>query len=269
MTSAMISILKGAARRAGIKRDHVAKVRMAAERHALAVAAPYRERDRGRILCYHCIGYPAWGVNDVSPRRFRRQIEVALDAGYSFVPAREIATTGGKSKDLAITFDDGHFTVFTQAAPILKDYGIPFSVFIVSEWSEKSATEHRAILSWDQVGALVNQGAEIGSHSATHPDFGQLDPSRYTMELEGSRQAIERQLGFAPDSFAIPLGQSGNWATAAREAASLAGYRFVYAQAEETRPQDTIARTFVTAFDHDFIFRALLRGAYDEWEEWF
>jgi len=54
-------------------------------------------------------------------------------------------------------------------------------------------------------------------------------------------------------------------ATAAREV----GYATVYAQAEETRPAGTVARTFVTSFDADRIFRSLLGGAFDRWEEWF
>jgi len=29
-----------------------------------------------------------------------------------------------------------------------------------------------------------------------------------------------------------------------------------------------VARSFVTQFDNDLVFGALLRGAYDAWEEW-
>jgi len=263
------SILKGTAQRFGVKRALVAKVRMAAERHTLAAIMPSCKRERGRILCYHSIGEPDWGVNNISPSLFRRQIEIALDSGYSFARARDIALTGGHKKELAITFDDGHCSVLTQAAPILNEYGIPFSLFVVSNWCENYTNwKPGAMMSWDQAGALADLGAEIGAHSATHPDFGQIDPSRFAAELEGSSRIIERRLGFAPDSFAIPLGQSANWTEAAGQAAFSAGYRFVYAQAEDTRPKNTIPRTFVTAFDRDFIFRALLRGAFDNWEEW-
>ena len=52
------------------------------------------------------------------------------------------------------------------------------------------------------------------------------------------------------------------------QAAKDAGYELVYAQAEETRSTDTVARTFVTKFDGDRIFRALLKGKFDSWEEW-
>jgi hypothetical protein len=55
----------------------------------------------------------------------------------------------------------------------------------------------------------------------------------------------------------------------AHDIALEAGYSTIFAQAEETRPTDTVARTFVTKFDHEFIFRAILKGKFDRWEEWF
>ncbi len=54
----------------------------------------------------------------------------------------------------------------------------------------------------------------------------------------------------------------------AQQAARDAGYETIYAQAEETRPEGTVARTFVTKYDGDRIFKALLAGKYDRWEEW-
>ncbi len=269
MQSVIISVLKQLARASGLKRRWIAKVRMAAERHALAVIPGRRPRDHGRILCYHSIGEPYWGVNDVSPRRFRRQIETALLAGFEFVPAAKLARDGGKANELAITFDDGLGSVFTQAAPILKDYRIPFSFFAVSGWCENyTSWKPGGMMSWRQVRELVEDGAEVGSHSASHPDFGTLSPERYAEELEGSRCTIEQRIGIAPVSFAIPLGQRPNWTPGAALAAAAAGYEIVYAQAEDKRPQGTVPRTFVTAYDHTFIFKALLRGAFDGWEEW-
>jgi peptidoglycan/xylan/chitin deacetylase (PgdA/CDA1 family) len=266
----MKATLKTMARHTGIKRTHVAAARMYLERHTLANVARKRTRSGGRILCYHTVGEPRYGVNDVSPAQFRRHIEFALTRGYRFVYASRIAQTGGGGKDLAITFDDGAISVHTQAAPILKEYGIPWSFFAVSEWCEQQEqSQSGTILNWRQIEELMAGGAELGSHSATHPDFGTLEPERLEEELAGSRQMIERRVGVAPVTFAIPLGQSANWTPAAGEAARSAGYEIVYAQAEETRPPGTVARTFVTRFDNNHIFGALLAGAFDAWEEWY
>jgi peptidoglycan/xylan/chitin deacetylase (PgdA/CDA1 family) len=268
----MSSVLKKFIRATGIRRRHVAAARMYCERHLLAAsvgARSTRVRSIGRILCYHSIGQPAAGVNDVTPARFRRQIELALRFGFRFVPAVRIARTSGTPMDLAITFDDAWISVLSEAAPILQDFGIPWSLFVVSNWCDhRSDWAKKHLLPWGDIERLMADGVQIGSHSVTHPDFGLIERAQMIDELVDSREAIRRRLGFAPTSFAIPLGQSMNWPAVAGDLAREAGYEIVYAQAEDTRPSGTVPRTFVTSFDGDRIFSALLRGAYDRWEEW-
>jgi peptidoglycan/xylan/chitin deacetylase (PgdA/CDA1 family) len=263
-------VLKRWVRRTGLRRAHIAYARLCCERHLLALPQRRLDRPIGRILCYHTVGQPEWGVNDVSPAQLRRHIELALRAGLRFVPASEIARTGGESRDIAVTFDDGLRSTLTKAAPILAEYGVPWSLFVVSDWADgRSAWGHDTVLGWREIETLMKQGVELGSHSVSHPDFSTLEPSQIVDELGDSRRTIEARLGIAPTSFAIPFGQSKNWTALASEAACDTGYELVYAQAEETRPAGTIPRTFVTRVDGDTIFKALLRGAYDRWEEWY
>jgi peptidoglycan/xylan/chitin deacetylase (PgdA/CDA1 family) len=265
----MKQTLKALARRTGLRRTHLAAARMCCERYVLSTIGRRRTRDIGRILCYHSVGQPAWGVNDVLPADFRRQIELALSAGWRFVPASEIARTGGGPKDLAITFDDGLKSVLTHAAPILASYQIPWSAFVVADWSDgKARWAEDTFLGWREIERLAASGVEIGSHSVSHPDFGSIGRTQTMDELGRSRRTIFERSGLDASTFAIPLGQSRNWSAAAAEMAREAGYQVVYAQAEETRPPDTVPRTFVTRFDGDRIFRALLGGVFDRWEEW-
>jgi peptidoglycan/xylan/chitin deacetylase (PgdA/CDA1 family) len=256
----------------GLRRHHVAAARMFCERHGLATMSRFRSpgsRSVGRILCYHSIGQTITGVNDVLPTQFRRHIELALRSGFRFVSAAQIARTGGSARDLAITFDDGWTSVMSTAAPILRSYDIPWLLFVVTNWSNhRSAWARQYILPWRDLERLVAIGVQIGSHSATHPDFASIERAQMVDELSGSRETIRRHLGFAPTTFAIPLGQSMNWSPTADKVAREVGYEIVFAQAEETRPSGTIARTFVTRFDGDRIFSALLSGAYDCWQEW-
>ena len=252
------------------RREELAEARLFWERHTLASLPRRSERRTGRILCYHSLGQPEFGVNDVSPARFRRHIELALAAGYRFVRPSEIAQTGGGPKDLAVSFDDGLKSVLTEAAPILRAQGIPYSVFAVSNWSDmKHPWYLDRALGWGDLELLLRDGAEVGSHSVSHPDFTRIDHQQAVDELYASRETIRQRLGFAPDAFAIPYGQSMNWPAACAQSAREAGYQQIYAQAEDTRPKGTVARTFVTKHDSDRIFRALLAGSYDRWEEWF
>ncbi|HML28745.1 MAG TPA: polysaccharide deacetylase family protein, partial [Hyphomicrobium sp.] len=120
--------VKSLAKAAGLERRHVAAARMWGERNFLATFGKKRSKPRGRILCYHSIDEPEMGVNDVSERQFRTQIELALDNGYAFVEPALIARGLGKDRDLAITFDDGRRSVTTHAARILAEYGIPWTL---------------------------------------------------------------------------------------------------------------------------------------------
>lgn len=262
-------ILKRAIRALGVERRHLVGPRMFVERESMCLLGRCTRRNRGRILAYHSVGQPLMGHNDVPPKLFRRQLEWATARGYRFVPASEIARTGGGPMDLAITFDDGLRSVMTEAAPILKDFAVPWSLFVVTDWSEgASPWTTDEVLGWRDLERLAADGAEIGSHSATHPDFGKLDGPDVREELDRSREMIAARLGFAPTSFAIPLGQSANWTPAAMREAKAAGYDLVYAQAEETRSAGTIGRTFITRFDNTRVFSAALSGVFDRWEEW-
>ena len=79
---------------------------------------------RGRILAYHSVGTPEWGVNDVSPRDFERHLQIAVDDGWSFATPADVIAEPDKPQ-LALTFDDGLASVLANAAPVLRHHGIP------------------------------------------------------------------------------------------------------------------------------------------------
>lgn len=258
---------KAAARAVGVRRSRLAAARMCCERNVLA-----RVRRPGpltsRILCYHSVGTPQWGVNDVSPAQFRGHIELALREGYRFVPADTIARGEAGEKDLAITFDDGLASV-ANAMPILASYQIPWTLFVVSGWAEDpGAWAPGVMMDWAGVERAAAAGAQIGSHSVSHPNFARLSPEAAEHEMRTSREAITGRVGITPSAFAIPLGQSGNWSARDQTAAVAAGYTHIYAQSETHRPTGTVARTFITKFDSDRVFRAALTGKFAGWEEW-
>lgn len=245
--------------------------RMSAERRALALrsAIGRTPQKRGRILAYHSIGTPQWGVNDVSPRDFERHLQLAVDDGWSFATPAEVLAEPDQPK-LALTFDDGATSVLTHAVPVLRHHGIPATAFVVTGWADGHHPDGFAhVLDWPGVRALRAAGVQLASHSVSHPDFGRLDPTLVRAELEISRERLRHMAEVDSDEFAIPLGQSRNWSQAAGAAAAEAGYATVYAQSVDTRPAGTVARTFITRIDQPMLFRAALAGAYDNWEEWY
>jgi peptidoglycan/xylan/chitin deacetylase (PgdA/CDA1 family) len=234
-----------------------------AERHALARVGR-RVAPRGRILCYHYVGTPEWGVNDVTPAQFRAHTEAALRAGHRFVPAARVASGAAAAGDLAVTFDDA-LASLVNALPVLREHGVPFTVFVVTGWADRARLP---ALSWRELEALLKGGATIGSHSVTHPCFARISRARAEHELGESRRVIAARLGVAPTAFAIPFGCSRDWPAGASDLARAAGYTTIYAQSEDRRPPGTVGRTFVTRWDTPRLFAAALAGRFDRWEEW-
>jgi len=228
------------------------------------------EARRGRILAYHSIGTPQWGVNDVRPADFQRHLEIAADDGWTFATPAEVIAEPDKPQ-LALTFDDGLTSVLTNALPVLRHHGIPATAFVVSGWADgqSPAWARSLLLDWQGLSALQLGGVRLASHSVTHRDFSGLSADDTRRELEISRDRLVAVLGIETDEFAIPYGQSGNWTAAASRAAAEVGYKTVYAQCVDRRPAGTIPRTFITRIDRPLLFRAALAGAYDGWEEWY
>jgi peptidoglycan/xylan/chitin deacetylase (PgdA/CDA1 family) len=248
-------------------RPAAAAGRLRVEREVLARRRSPSPSERARVLAYHSVGTPSWGVNDLSPARFERHLQLAADEGYTFATPAEVRAQPDR-KLLAITFDDGVRSVLTNAAPVLRHHGIPWVMFVVTGWADGAhPTGHDLLLDWTEVAATQAAGATLGSHSVSHPDFGGLAGGDAERELADSRAALAARLGVDVTEFAIPLGQRRNWTPEAGRRARDAGYEVVYAQS--FRVPGTVPRTFITRVDRPDLFRAALRGAFDAWEEWF
>jgi len=96
----------------------------------------------GVILCYHNIiagteADPSDSLGLHMPlATFSRQMRW-LARTYQIVPLAELVSSvsnGGSLRGVAaVTFDDGYASVFENAWPVLRDLGIPATVFVVAE----------------------------------------------------------------------------------------------------------------------------------------
>ena len=68
-------------------------------------------------------------------------------------------------KCILITLDDGWRSVYTDAFPIFKEYGYPFHLFLYTTYLTGSGDS----MTHDMIREMMQHGATIGSHSATHP----------------------------------------------------------------------------------------------------
>jgi peptidoglycan/xylan/chitin deacetylase (PgdA/CDA1 family) len=205
-----------------------------------------RWRDAGVVLCYHNVlpprnadrlGEPAVHL---AVEAFAEQIGwlahryavVSLDAMVQRLSSRR--SLRGLA---ALTFDDAYDGVFTQAWPVLRQLGLPATVFVVSDrpdrqeafWWDRPDPGSTARLprshrpaGWDSIRAAARDGLDIGVHTATHPSVNQLDDAELEREVVGSRDTVREKTGSSAAFFAYPYGL---WNARARDAVRAAGYR--------------------------------------------
>ncbi|MEY3720520.1 MAG: hypothetical protein RL618_1039, partial [Pseudomonadota bacterium] len=145
-----------------------------------------------RVLMYHAIGAPALGdtlgLFSLSPERFRQHMALLAGWQQGRVVDFDAAALSGAGCRVAITFDDGYLDNLEVAAPILGELGLPFTVFVTSEFVRLGKT---GFLSPDALRALAAlPGAQIGAHGANHVALTQCDQATLRNELTSSRHYL-------------------------------------------------------------------------------
>lgn len=183
------------------------------------------------ILMYHRVTPNIAGVPrptwNVTPDRFRRQLEGVLSRGYKPWPLRRVLECRETGEPIpagvfVVTFDDGYDCVYEEAWPILKELSVPATIFVVTScldvdgpfvsdnWTAAGSTAVPASawlpLSTAHCAEMIDHGlVEIGSHTHRHVDLrGQ--PEAFRDDLRQSLEVLRDSLGLEQPTFAFPFG---------------------------------------------------------------
>ena len=105
-----------------------------------------------------------WGDYTITKEKFREDIRYLYENGFYFATASELYKMNGSypsEKIALITFDDGYASCYTEALPVLEQYGAKATMFMVGSYID---TED--YLTKEQL-RLLSQSPliEIGNHS--------------------------------------------------------------------------------------------------------
>jgi peptidoglycan/xylan/chitin deacetylase (PgdA/CDA1 family) len=189
-------------------------------------------RRRSVVVGYH-------GVDDVpraadpenlcvAPARFRAQLALLIDAGFELLTVAELAARAGGGSPpaglAAISFDDGLEDNHRVLLPILRETGVPATVYVTTgligranPWRGDGARYMTA----DQLRDLHAAGIELGAHTINHPDLSRLSEADCEREVAGSVAALEELIGADVRTFAYPFCNYGEAAVAAVRRAGL------------------------------------------------
>lgn len=169
------------------------------------------------ILQYHHVSKTLPKVTSVDASTFRAHMQYLKKNDFKVI-ALDTLIEGLKQgesyndKTVAITFDDGYDNNIEQAAPILNEFGYPYTIFV----NPKLIDEQRSyVMTWEQLKTLSQQGALIANHSAQHDYLhhrldGESDAQwqeRIRADLQYSEKRIEEELGYSLKYLAYPYGE--------------------------------------------------------------
>jgi peptidoglycan/xylan/chitin deacetylase (PgdA/CDA1 family) len=224
------------------------------------------------ILVYHRFGAVAADSMTVTTPVFASHLRHLREGGYTVVPLRQFVdyvlgrAPAPHPRAVVITADDGHRSVYTDMLPLVREYGIPVTLFIYP--SAISRADYA--LTWEQLKALEATGLfDVQSHTYWHPHFGRekrrLSPSEYegfvTFQLVRSRQTLEERLGTRVDMLAWPFGIYDDELIGQAVAAGyVAGFTLDRRHASAGDRVMALPRYLMTDHDRGAVFERLLSG---------
>ena len=256
-----------------------------------------------RILTYHRVN--EWHPDDllsVPTAQFRQQMRHLVSSSWQVwplaqavgwiagargtpapparreqAPGRAAIMTGGpgrhETRAVVITFDDGYADNYWNAFPILRELGLPWTLFVASGLMDRYVAMPRYAsgvvqrdrgLTWNEIREMQEDGVEIGAHSVTHPDLTAIAVEDARREIEESKRQLERETGHPVQAFAYPKGRhNAAIAHLVREAGfdSACAERIGANRSGEDRFR--LRRTEISAFDTLWDFQKKLAGAFD------
>lgn len=116
---------------------------------------------------------------------------------------------------VALTFDDGMQSVYSEALPVLREFNAIAHVFLTTGLMDQQTTwpdEGQGVgsyqmLTWQQVDKLLQHNIIFESHTHTHPDLQLISRDKLQVECETADKLIYERTGRRPEFFAYPFGR--------------------------------------------------------------
>lgn len=173
---------------------------------------------RVSILGYHDLAenLPETAMR-IHTSKFRKQMETIRQLGIKVITLDEFTAWKKGEKEIPaqsilITFDDGWKSVYTDAYPVLKEFGFPFTIFLYKNYIDGGGKA----LTTPMIEEMIAGGATIGSHSVSHPypvtikNYRKKGPHEFDAylrkEIGESKRFIESKFPVKVTSYAYPGG---------------------------------------------------------------
>lgn len=166
------------------------------------------------ILLYHNIAEsydPGGSLLHITPQRFQEHMQALKDAGYTTISFQEYYEylhdqRALPLKSIIVSFDDGYYSNYQFAYPVLKGLGMKGTIFIVTSTVGQTPGVYPHF-TWEQAKEMSDSGViEIGTHTHNHDSLSEMSLAQIRKEIRLSKYLIEKNLGKSCDFIAYPFG---------------------------------------------------------------
>jgi peptidoglycan/xylan/chitin deacetylase (PgdA/CDA1 family) len=179
-------------------------------------------------------------------------------------------------RTIALTIDDGFEDAYTHAYPVLREFGVPATLFLPVDLIGLRGSSRGAnglpqgrFLSWDQVREMIGHGLDFGSHTLGHTSLTKLTLAEVAYQLERSKSRLEEELGRPVSGLSYPYGRFSDFNLEVERLAAAAGYMYAVSGVSGVNDHASdlfaLRRTPMARGDGTYVFEKALRGALDPW----
>jgi len=169
------------------------------------------------VFVYHRFGESKYPSTNIKLEQFQEQLDYLDANNYNVEKLSTIIKHIKEKKPLppktvALTMDDAYYSVYTNAYPMLKAKGYPFSVFVNTNPIDHGSKNY---VTWDQMREMQKDGAEFLNHSLAHDylhtkqsETKEQAKKRITDDILQAQKRLDAELGETPlKLLAYPFGE--------------------------------------------------------------
>lgn len=169
------------------------------------------------ILCYHRFGRTSNGKMTVSTTALAAQLEWLVRNQFHVLKLADLRDwLDGKRalplRSVVITADDGYASFYHHAFPLLKQYGLPATLFVYTDFIGAGDA-----VDWAELQEMSRSGlVDVAAHSRTHRNLIERQPNetdeayQQTLlnEIRTPQTLLSQKLGIPIAHFAYPYGDA-------------------------------------------------------------
>jgi peptidoglycan/xylan/chitin deacetylase (PgdA/CDA1 family) len=160
------------------------------------------------ILMYHGVFKAGEQVKPygIGVQQLEQQLRLLQKLKYQTVTVGELLKVvlrqaPKRGKMAVLTFDDGDITFAESALPLLRQFGMTATIFLVSGWLGQPGH-----MDASTVKDAMKAGIEVGGHSMNHPSLCGCSDAELHEELVVAKEKLESSVGTSLQSFCYPYG---------------------------------------------------------------